>query len=335
MHPNTQRLISIFSLFLASALISPPISALTLKIATLAPAGTTWMKEIKKGAKKVRSETQGRVKLKFYPGGVMGNDKSVHRKIRIGQLHGGAFSSSALSHVDSAIAVLSLPMVFHSFDEVDYVRAKMDERIKQHVAENGFVILGISEGGFARVLSSKPLRNLQDMRSSKVWLPEGDMLVYETFKTMGIKPISLPLSDVFTGLQTGLIETVATTSAGAIAFQWHSNIKYMVDIPVLYIIGVLAVDRRTFDKIEPNDQDVVIRIMNDVFKNLDRLNRKSDIAATEALKTQGISVISPSPEEVHQWQSLSDQSVRNMVDSGSLDKAIFDEMMEHLTDFRK
>ena len=104
--------------------------AKTLKIATLAPAGTTWMKEMKKGAGEIKKKTEGRVKLKFYPGGVMGNDKSVHRKIKIGQLHGGAFTSGGLSHVYPEIQTLSLPMLFDNFAEVDYVRSRGRRAIK-------------------------------------------------------------------------------------------------------------------------------------------------------------------------------------------------------------
>ena len=92
---------------------------------------------------------------------------------------------------------------------------------------------------------------MQSIRDSKVWIPEGDKLVQETFDTMQISPIPLPISDVFTGLQTGLIETITSTSTGAIAFQWHTKIRYLVDLPVLYVIGVLAVNKSAFDKISP------------------------------------------------------------------------------------
>ena len=120
--------------------------AKTFKIATLAPAGTTWMKEMKKGARRINEKTDGRVRLKFYPGGVMGNDRSVHRKIRVGQLHGGAFTSSGLAHLNPSINVLSLPMTFNSLEEVDYVRSKIDKKLMQNMEAGGFVLLGIAEG---------------------------------------------------------------------------------------------------------------------------------------------------------------------------------------------
>ena len=85
MHP----IVKLISLTMIAVAFSGGVAAKTLKLATLAPAGTVWMKEMKAGADRVAQRTSGRVEIKFYPGGVMGNDQSVHRKIRIGQLHGG------------------------------------------------------------------------------------------------------------------------------------------------------------------------------------------------------------------------------------------------------
>ncbi len=325
---------TLFSLLIVSALLSFNVQALTLKIATLAPAGTTWMKEMKKGAQVIKEKTNGRVKIKFYPGGVMGNDKSVHRKIRINQLQGGAFSSSGITHVNSAIQAFSLPMMFKSFEEVDYVRSKMDDKIKQAMADSGFIILGISEGGFARIMSSKPVSTLEQIRDTKVWIPEGDAQVQKTFDTMGIVPIALPISDVFTGLQTGLIETITSTSTGAIAFQWHTKIKNMVETPVIYVIGVLAISKKAFDKMKPEHQNIVVDEMNKVFKRLDKINREDNINATAALKTQGVSVITPSEQEVQYWKDFSKTAVDAMVSSGSIEKSIVDEVKQHLREFR-
>ena len=218
--------------------------AKTFKIATIAPAGTVWLKQMKKGAEIIKQKTEGRVKIKYYPGGVMGNDASVHRKIRVGQLQGGAFTSGGLAQFYADIQVLSLPMLFNSLDEVDYVRSKLDETLKQNMEKNGFVLLGIAEGGFAKIMSREPMVKLESIRASKVWIPEGDIVVLETYKTLGISPVSLPISDVFTGLQTGLIETVSVTSTAAIAFQWHTSTSYLTDTPIIYLIGLLQLPLR-------------------------------------------------------------------------------------------
>jgi len=309
--------------------------AKTFKIATLAPAGTIWMKAMKKGAKYINEKTDGRVKLKFYPGGVMGNDQSVHRKIKVGQLHGGAFTSGGLAHIYPGIHVLSLPMIFNSFDEVDYVRSSIDAYLKQNMEQGGFVLLGIAEGGFARILSKQPLTDLEAIRSSKVWIPEGDVMVQETYKTLGISPISLPISDVFTGLQTGLIETVSITSTAAIAFQWHSSTAYVTDTPLIYIIGLLAIEKKSFDKIKAEDQVIVKQEFDLVFKQLDVLNRSDNEKAREALKNQGIKFVKPSPEELKRWKTLSAQSIVNMTKEGIVSQEAVDRVLQLLSDYRK
>lgn len=319
---------------LAATVLLSEAGAQTLKIATLAPAGTTWMNEMSAGAEAIHEKTSGRVKLKFYPGGVMGNDQSVHRKIKIGQLHGGAFTPGGLASVNTSIQSLGLPMMFSSLDEVDYVRARIDPVLKAEMESNGFVILGISEGGFVRILSKQPMRDLESIRSSKVWVPEGDALGQETFKALGISPISLPISDVFTGLQTGLIETVAVNPTAAIAFQWHTSTAFMTDTPIGYLIGVLAVQKKAFEKLSPDDQRIVREEMQTVFSRMDKLNRSDNEAASAALKQQGIEFVTPNPGEVERWQSLSAQSIEDMVRVGNISGAIVDQVKGHLLKFR-
>ena len=186
-------------------LINGPLEARTFKIATLAPAGTTWLKEVELAADRIEERTQSRVKFKFYPGGVMGNDRSVHRKIKFGQLHGGAFDSAGMASFYPDIQLLKLPMLFRSFDEVDYVRTQLDPYLMRNMEKNGFVLLGIAEGGFAKIHSRKPMRDLESIRAGRLWVPEGDLVTEITYQTMDLAPTSLPIADVFTALKTGLI----------------------------------------------------------------------------------------------------------------------------------
>ncbi len=325
------KILGLVAVFLAA---STGLQAKTLKIATLAPAGTNWMKAMKAGAKVIKQRTEGRVKLKFYPGGVMGNDQSVHRKIKIGQLHGGAFTPGGLAGVDSSIQALGLPMLFNSLEEVDFVREKIDPVLKRQMEDRGFVILDITEGGFAQILSKQPMRDMASIRSSKVWMPEGDRIGQTVFRALGITPISLPISDVFTGLQTGLIETVAVNPSSAIAFQWHSSTAYMTEVPISYIVGVLAVNKKVFDKLTAADRQVVREEMGKVFEHLDKQNRLDNEAAKNALRNQGITFVSPDPGEVEQWRSVSEKSIDSMLDNGVISAEVVGQVRQHLRNFR-
>ncbi len=160
-------------------------------------------------------------------------------------------------------------------------------------------------------------------------------MVQETYKTLGISPISLPISDVFTGLQTGLIETVSITSTAAIAFQWHSSTAYVTDTPLIYLIGLLAIEKKSFDKIKAEDQVIVKQEIDRVFKQLDALNRSDNEKASEALKKQGIKFVKPSPEELERWKALSAQSIVNMTKQVIVSQEAVDRVMQLLSDYRK
>ena len=311
-----------------------PARALTLKLATLAPAGTSWMEEMNAGAKAIEARTEGRVRLKIYPGGVMGSEQSVHRKIRAGQLHGGAFSSGGLIHVYPDIACLNLPLLFEDLDEVDYVRARMDPELKRELADRGFELLGIAEGGFARILSTAPMASLDAVRASRLWAPEGDDMVITTYRSMGLSPVLLPISDVFTGLQTGLIETVTVTPTAAIAFQWHTSTGYMTDTPLMYTFGLLVLDKRVFDRIDPADRTILREEIEHTVARMDRITREDNLRAAEALANLGIVSVSPNATELAHWRKMAERAVEDLIAQGELTRPVVERVMTHLRQFR-
>jgi TRAP-type C4-dicarboxylate transport system substrate-binding protein len=295
-------------LLAASTLVVFALSAdaKTIKIATIVPDGSSWLVEMRRAGKEIERQTAGRVKLKFYPGGVMGHEKTVLRKLRAGQLHGGAFMSGALTAVYPDVELYSLPLLFRSYEEVDYVRERMDDQLKVGLTKAGFVALSISDGGFAYVLSQKSLRRVKDLAGAKVWLPEDDVMSQVTLDIAGVSPVPLAIADVYTALQTGLVDTVAAPPMGAIAFQWHTKVRYLTDVPLMYLVGILAVDRGTFEKLSPEDQAVLRQVVGEASRRLDQENRVGEENAKQALRKQGIEfVMASSAEEVSHWHNIS------------------------------
>ncbi len=316
------------------ALINAPLHAATFKIATIAPNGTSWMNELKAGAKEIKQRTDGRVKFRFYPGGVMGNDKSVLRKIRIGQLHGGAITGGGLQSIDPNSQVYSLPLAFRSHDEVDYVREQMDPLIIQGLFDNGYVSFGLGEGGFAYLMSGLPLDNVNSIKKQKVWAPDDDPIGRAAFEAIGVSPIPLPLTDVLTGLQTGLIDTVAASPMGAIALQWHSKVKYLNQTPLVYLYGTMIIERKAFNKINADDQAIVKKVMAKVFNNLNTINRADNKKAYAALQKQGIEFVTTGKKAKAQWISSVKDATQGLVHSGVINSDITQLLYKHLNDFR-
>ncbi|MBW2157236.1 MAG: TRAP transporter substrate-binding protein DctP [Deltaproteobacteria bacterium] len=308
--------------------------AMRFKIATLSPEGSIWMEKMRAGAAELARRTDNRVRVKYYPGGVMGDDKAVMRKIRIGQLQGGAFVGGSLSNFYRDNQIYSLPLFFRSFKEIDYVREHLDKRIMDGFETGGFVTFGIAEGGFAYVMSTVPIRTVEEMRRQKVWIPDNDSMILEAVKAFDITPIPLSIADVRTGLQTGLINTVTTPPIGALALQWHTQIKYLLDEPFLYIFGVLAVDRKAFLKISPGDQKIFREIMGRVFKELDQRNREDNIKALETLRKQGIEFVKPSAEALKKWCQDASEVPKRLVETDRLSQEMVDTLESLLKDFR-
>ncbi|WDP90619.1 MAG: TRAP transporter substrate-binding protein DctP [Desulfobacter sp.] len=316
-------------------ILSAPAFALTLKIATISPEGSMWMEKMRAGAKEVAEKTDNRVKFKFYPGGVMGNDKAVLRKIRIGQLQGGAVVAGSLTPFFPANQIYAQPMKFKSQEEVDYVRQHMDTFITEGLEKAGFVTFGLSGGGFAYIMSKEPIESVEDLQKRKVWIPDNDSFSQAAVKSFGVSPIPLPLADVRTSLQSGLIDTVGTSPVGAIVLQWHTQIKYVTNIPLLYLHAALAVDKKKFKRISAKDQEIVRDVMTRAFREIDRQNREDDAKAIDALKKQGIKFITPGEDLLKEWQLRAETASENMVSSGALPKEAVERLDALLSEYHK
>lgn len=309
--------------------------ATVLKIATISPDGTMWMTKMRAGAAEIERRTDGRVQFKFYPGGIMGNDQSVLRKVRVNQLQGGAVASGSLAEVYPDSQIYGFPLLFRSLEEVDHVRRRFDPLIVKGLEEHGFVSFGLAEGGFAYMMCQRPLESVRDLKSLKVWIPSGDDISQTVFKVAGVSPIPLPASDVLTGLQTGLIDTIATPPIVTIALQWHTRVKYLTDAPLSYVSALLIIDRNAFKQLAMADQAVVREVMGRVFREIDAGNRRDNINAKEALRKQGIVFVTPDPAQLAEWQRIADTARAQLVSRGVYSQDMLEALQHRLDAYRK
>lgn len=317
-------------------LISPSqAKTIRMKIATITPDGLSWMKQLRVAVKEIEKITEGRVKFKIYPGGVMGDDYTVLRKMKIGHLQGGGFAAGSLTRFYPDLQVYNLPLQFQSFEEVDFVRKRMDQRINDGLEAGGLKSFGLTETGFAYLLSKEPVTSVKDLKKLKAWVPNGDPIAADLIMSFGISPIPLNITDVLAGLQTGLINAVAVPPLVALALQWHNHVDYMMNLPLIYIYSLMAVDTMAFSKIPESDQKIVLQVMNKMYANIDAENRIDNRKAYNALIEQGIKVTTPRPEDMPAWRDLAGKSIARLVASGKITSESLKIYTDLLNEFRK
>jgi TRAP-type C4-dicarboxylate transport system substrate-binding protein len=275
-----------------------------IKLATLAPEGSTWMKIMRELDDEVRAVTENRVGFKYYPGGVQGEELVVLKKIRLGQLHGGGFSGQGLGEIAPALRVLEVPFLFENQDEVDHVHEKLDPTFEQIVEAEGFVLLGWLEVGFIYLFTDRPVQGPEDLKAVKMWLWEGDPLATAFFNAYRISPIPLSVTDVLTALQTGLINGVYCSPLACIALQWFTRVKYMTDARLTHGMAAVVVDRRHWEKIGSEDQERIRSLAADHFRRLTERTRVENEESIQVMEKRGIEIVSSDPDRLRAFEAI-------------------------------
>jgi len=292
---HTRLLVSLF-LLLGVPAMSFAAEPLTIKFATVAPEGSTWMNTMKELEKTIREKTQGQITFRVYAGGVAGDELDALRKIRIGQLQSAAFSGVGFGQILPAVRVLDLPFLFRNDKEIDLVHKEMEGFFAEQFREKNFELLSWAEVGNVHLFSQQPIRRVSDLAKLKVWTWSGDPIAKETFSAMGTNPIPLAITDVTTALNTGMIDTVYAPPLGAIALQWNLYVKFMTSFPLAHSTGAVLVSKTFAQKIPAEH----FRIIKDEFhRSMDRLTvelRKQTEESVALLEKGGIKIL-PMPQE--------------------------------------
>jgi TRAP-type C4-dicarboxylate transport system substrate-binding protein len=309
--------------------------AATFKVATLSPDGSFWMKTMREAGKEIEAATDNRVKFKWYPGGVMGDDKAVLRKMRVGQLQGAALAMGELISFYPDSQAYNIPFLFRSYEEVDYVRSQLDASLLEGFSARGIEVVGIAEGGFGYFLTPEPVRVPTDLQQQKVWVPQDDVVSARLAQSIGVTPIPLTLPDVLPGLQTGLINTVAVSPMGAIVLQWHTRVSHITDIPLMYFCGVMSLTGKSFNKLSADDQAVVRDVFGKAFKLIDERNRVDNVKAFEALKNQGVETVALTEAEQDTWLAMQAPAEAMMQSEGQLSSEALERIKGLVEAFRQ
>ena len=310
----------------------------TLKFATIIPADTAWMKEVDAWALQLIDKSKGRLVFKIYPGGVMGDEPDVLRKLRSEQLQGAFFTGYGVGRIFSPARVLEMPFFFKDTHESDYVRDLLMPEIETGFRRNGYELIGWPEVGFIHFFSKHPIRTLAELKTRKLWLWQGDPLGEAFTEVTGIAPVPLSIVDVYTQISAkyGSIDTVYNSPFGAMAMQWHTKLQYSTNIPMTNALGALIIDSRFFNKLPGDLQQLLRASGKELGVRITTQGRLDYQRSIDIMKKNGM--IFQWDWNATEWQellSLRDKAAARLSESQYIPQEYFDRSRTMLEQYRK
>jgi TRAP-type C4-dicarboxylate transport system substrate-binding protein len=278
-----------------------------IRLATLAPDGSSWMKILSKGAAEIETKTEKRVTVKYYAGGVQGDERDVVRKINLGQLDGAAVTSVGLSMIDESIRVLELPRMFASVEELDYVADKMWPYFQKKFEAKGYKLNDRGDVGWIFFMSKTEVKSIGDLKGLKVWLWGDDGIVRAMYKKLGVSGVPLGVPEVEPALTTGRINACYGSPLAAVALQWNTKVKYMTSMPMSFAIGATVLKKEAFDKIGKDDQEMIKKITRDMSKALRKQIRKDNESARKQMEKKGVKVTDTPADMIAQFDKSANE----------------------------
>lgn len=298
----------------------------TISIATLAPPGSTWMKVFEAWNREVRRRSNKTLELRFYPGGVQGDESEVIRKIRSGRIDAAAVTAVGLAQIYRPALVFQMPGILKGYAALDAARAALAPEMNPKFSQAGFHLLGWADVGQSYLFSTQPVTKPADLAPRKPWVWRDDLVLPAFFQVVKSNPVPLPLPEVLGALQTNRVDTVITTPVAAVALQWSSRVTQMLDFPLTVVIGGTVMGEKQWQALTPEQQKIISETSAQ-FHALARRNLRADEAkALAALKSHSIKVLKPSEADKAAWLKVGAQ-VRQRLVGQIADQKLVDRVM--------
>jgi len=278
-----------------------------IRYATIAPGGSSFGKILNAWSRSLRKETEGRVEFRYYSGGSQGDERDFIRKMRAGQMDAAGLTTIGLGIIVRPVLVLSAPGVIETYEQLDRVRAAMNERFAKMFEDAGFVLLNWSDAGKGRIMSTKPILRPADLKASRPWAWKDDPIFAEFLKVVGANAVRLGVPEVYPGLQTRMVDVVPVSPLAAVAMQWFTKLKYMSKDSFGIILGASVIKKEKFDQLSPGDQKILKDTARRAAQALDKVVRRDDAKAYRILIDRGIELVDTSPYRA-EWDSAAKET---------------------------
>jgi TRAP-type C4-dicarboxylate transport system substrate-binding protein len=282
-----------------------------IRYATIAPGGSAFGKILKAWGRSLSKETEGRVEFRYYSGGSQGDERDFIRKMRAGQMDAAGVTTIGLGIVVRPVLVLSAPGVIETYEQLERVREKMNERFVKMFDDAGFVLLAWSDAGKGRIMSTIPIVKPADLKTSRPWAWKDDPIFSEFLKVVGANAVRLGVPEVYAALQTKMVDVVPASPIAAVALQWFTKLKYMSKDSFGIINGASVVKKEKFERLSPGDQQILMETAQRAAAALDKVVRRDDAKAYDVLIDRGMKVVDTGPYRA-EWDKAADETLNRL-----------------------
>lgn len=307
-----------------------------IRLATLAPRNTTFHKEIANMGEKWKKISNNKVSFTFYTDGQMGSESDMVRRMRANQIQAAMLTVGGLqSIVEDVGALQNMPLVFRDFEELDYISSKIEPELEKKFEEKGYVVLFWADAGWVRFFSKKPILSPIDTKDLKLFVTAGDTATLDIVKSFGIKGIPLSLTDILTGLQTGLIDAVPTIPLYALTGQFDGTAKHMTDLNYAPLVGATIIKKSVWDKFTPEQQIEFKKAAIEAGNIIREKSREEADEAVTAMVKRGLQVHKLTSEQYKKWESFMSENVYPVIRGKIVPASKFDQVIELLEEYRE
>jgi len=304
-----------------------------LRLGTMVPKGSSWELILRRMGSLWGEATDGELRLRIYPGGTVGDEGEMIRKMRIGQLQAAAISNAGLAEIDPSAYALMLPMMFDSYDEWDYVRGQVNAELEASLAERGFTVLAWSDVGWVYFFTKEPMQSPDDLMRMKLAGSHTETKTIDIFKWAGFNPVPISAVDMMTGLQTGLIDSLPLPLIYAEGSQFYRQAPHMTDMKWAPLQGAVVMHENGWSKLTPGQQKEVLRITREVGHELRTSNREQEQRSLDAMTKRGLNVVDVPEQVLNEWRAVAGKAYPRV--RGDLVPAeIFDRVEKLRDEFR-
>jgi TRAP-type C4-dicarboxylate transport system substrate-binding protein len=300
---------------------TPPVKATTIRIASLAPPGSSFVKVLKAWSRTLQKETEGRVELRVFSGSSEGSDRDLVERMKAGKLDAAGVATTGLAMIAPELQVLTAPGLLTEDEQLDRVRDKLDSRLKGLIEDGGFKLLAWGDGGKNRIFSSREFKAPADLAGKAAWAGKDNPVALEYVKALGASPLRVGSSGVFPALEKGKLEVVPASAMAAVAFQWYTKLNYMASRNFNIIVGGSVITKKKLNELSEADQQTLLDTAKRAAAKLDEIVARDDARAYQTLLGRGITEVDTATNQAD-WDAVAKKAREQLAERGVYSKSL-------------